>query len=84
VIDGDTLSEIHGERLRLHGIDALESPHICMKNGQAWRCGQQAAFTLDKLGRGETVDYQAAVDEDAALRHYTFEVGDLARALSPM
>ncbi|SFK64415.1 thermonuclease family protein [Shimia haliotis] len=52
VIDADTL-EIRGERLRLHGIDAPESGQICHdQNGDAWRCGKEAAFALaDKIGR---------------------------------
>ena len=52
VIDGDTL-EIHGSRIRLHGIDALESRQACTKgNGSAWRCGQAAALELaDKISR---------------------------------
>ena len=45
VIDGDTL-EIHGERIRLEGIDALESRQTCARNGAAWRCGQSAALAL--------------------------------------
>lgn len=52
VIDGDTL-EIHGKRIRLHGIDAPESRQLCRtRDGKAWRCGQKAALALsDKIGR---------------------------------
>ena len=51
VIDADTL-EIHGVRIRLHGIDAPESHARTNPSGQQWRCGQQAALALsDRIGR---------------------------------
>ena len=47
VIDGDTL-EIHGQRVRLYGIDAMESRQLCW-NGKRKRyaCGREAALALD-------------------------------------
>lgn len=52
VIDGDTI-EVHGTRIRLHGIDAPESRQECTRpDGTTWRCGQQAALALsDRIGR---------------------------------
>ncbi|WP_140846716.1 thermonuclease family protein [Paracoccus sp. FO-3] len=46
VIDGDTI-EIHGQRIRLHGIDALESRQLCVRpDGRNWRCGSAGANEL--------------------------------------
>ncbi|OOY11666.1 succinoglycan biosynthesis protein [Thioclava marina] len=52
VIDGDTI-DIHGNRIRLHAIDAIESRQRCrLPNGKLWNCGKDAAFALaDKIGR---------------------------------
>jgi endonuclease YncB( thermonuclease family) len=62
VIDGDTL-DIHGQRIRLHGIDAPESGQLCEKNGKHYRCGQQAALALaNKIGRATVQCEQRDID----------------------
>jgi endonuclease YncB( thermonuclease family) len=45
--------EIHGQRIRLHGIDAPEGGQTCLDAaGRNWRCGQRAALALqDLIGR---------------------------------
>jgi endonuclease YncB( thermonuclease family) len=52
VIDADTI-EIHGQRIRLFGIDAPEGGQLCVRpNGERWRCGQRASLALaDRIGR---------------------------------
>jgi endonuclease YncB( thermonuclease family) len=49
VIDGDTL-EIHGQRIRLSGIDAPESDQLCRGDDSLqYRCGAKAANELRQL-----------------------------------
>ena len=45
VIDGDTI-EVHGQRIRLHGIDAPESRQLCFIDGKPWQCGKDATNAL--------------------------------------
>ncbi|KAB8333648.1 thermonuclease family protein [Scytonema tolypothrichoides VB-61278] len=54
VIDGDTI-EVHGKRIRFHGIDAPENGQLCQLKGKNYRCGQKAALALDDLIARKTV-----------------------------
>ena len=51
IFDGDTI-DIASQRIRLHGIDTLETEQVCEIDGKPWRCGQEATFALaDAIGR---------------------------------
>lgn len=55
IVDGDTL-DIHGERIRLWGVDAPETTQLCSgRDKRPYHCGALAANTLDTVTRGKTV-----------------------------
>jgi endonuclease YncB( thermonuclease family) len=76
VIDGDTI-EIHGERIRLNGIDASETAQLC-KDAKAalYRCGAVAAEALDKFLASSRPARCTFVEHD----RYGRFVGDCYRA----
>jgi endonuclease YncB( thermonuclease family) len=69
VTDGDSL-EIGATRVRLFGIDAPEGRQPCLRNGGAWRCGEEAARKLRTLVR------------DASLRCTQQDIDDYGRIVA--
>lgn len=63
VIDADTI-EIHGERIRLNGVDAPETRQECERaDGASYRCGKDAAFALAAyIGHGTVFCERRGVD----------------------
>jgi endonuclease YncB( thermonuclease family)/flagellar motor protein MotB len=58
VIDGDTI-DIAGTRIRLWGIDAIESAQTCKKDGRVWDCATDILFGLSAHLEGQTVTCQS-------------------------
>ena len=54
VVDGDTLA-FNGERVRIHGINAVESKQQCEQDGQRWACGQAATQAMSRAVGGAPV-----------------------------
>lgn len=76
VIDADTI-EIHGQRIRLNGIDAPESRQQCQdRAGKPYRCGKASAEALDGFLAGSRPTSCVAVDRD----RYGRTVADCFRA----
>lgn len=84
VIDGDTI-EIHGERIRLEGIDAPESRQICTDSstGEQIRCGQRAAIWLSEwIGAKPVTCTEAGRDRyNRMLAHCTVAGHDIGAAM---
>ena len=54
VIDGDSM-QVGDVEVRLYGIDAPEGRQDCRRNGEVWRCGDDAAAKLRSLVQGATL-----------------------------
>lgn len=84
VVDGDTV-EIHGQRIRLLGMDALESRQTCADKNtrQVFRCGASAAWTLSEaIGEGVVSCEPAGRDRyQRVLARCTVGARDLASAV---
>lgn len=77
VVDGDTI-EIHGTRIRLHGIDAPESAQMCFDaDEQPWRCAQKASLALaDRIGRAPATCRGEGTDRYARVIAVCFQDGE--------
>jgi len=76
VIDGDTI-EIHGQRIRIWGIDAPEDGQLSIKDGRPWRCGQDCANALAAFLGTRTVTCVERGRDEFSRIVATCEVGGL-------
>ncbi|WJY18096.1 thermonuclease family protein [Alteriqipengyuania flavescens] len=80
VIDGDSL-EFAGTGVRLLGIDAPEAKQTCMRDGEVWACGLEAAAFLGEFVKGRMVNCET-LDVDQHGRFLSqCRLGDLDLAL---
>lgn len=54
VVDGDTI-EINGTRIRIWGVDAIESDQTCTLQGRTWDCAVEISRSLKSYLEGQTV-----------------------------
>lgn len=67
VVDGDTLM-VDGRRVGLFGVDAPEAGQDCIRQGEQWSCGADAAATLRELVAGRPVVCERhVVDNDGRI-----------------
>ena len=63
ITDGDTL-KLHGEKIRLDGIDAPESAQSCLtSNDKPYPCGQNATLFLKSITENKTVSCESSVKD---------------------
>lgn len=56
-IDGDTI-EMGEQRIRLHGLDAVEAQQTCLRDDTPWECGKEARSVLAELLAGKSLQCQ--------------------------
>lgn len=53
--DGDSL-RMGNARIRLYGVDAVETAQRCDLNGESWKCGRASRKKLERLTKGKTIE----------------------------
>lgn len=87
VVEDGGLMIVAGQKIRLWGIDALDTDQHCWQGGTAWDCGRQATDALRHLVEGRMIDchFRAKAEDDIPLaqcfkqKHH--HKGDIARHL---
>ena len=75
VIDGDTIG-VAGQRIRLHGIDALEAAQECQDQaGKPYKCGPRATLVLRRLTDGDVVRAKQQILSFSLLHERVYRAG---------